>query len=104
MDRGDRTGLAIAAVALGAAVANELRKPAEQRTWHGKVLGVVPYDLRVPTIERLRQTYWNPAGQVLVPHAVGVGWTIKRPCGGRSPTTGRLNGRSAPAIEGYEPT
>ena len=30
-------------------------KAPEERTWHGRLLGVVPYDFRIPSIERLRQ-------------------------------------------------
>src|SRR5687767_8378707 len=44
--------------AVGGAIYTELRKPPEQRTWHGKLLGVVPYDFRLPTLEGLRQAYW----------------------------------------------
>jgi hypothetical protein len=57
------------------AVVQELRKPKAERTWHGKVFGFVPYDFRMPTIERLRATYWNPAGPVISGKLFGVGWT-----------------------------
>ena len=43
-----------------AAVASELVKPEAERTWHGKVFGVVPYDFRPPTWQRIREAYWNP--------------------------------------------
>ena len=56
------------------AVVQELRRPREERTWHGKVANLVPYDFRMPTIERLRQTYWNPEGPILSGKAWGVGW------------------------------
>ncbi|MCA1588209.1 MAG: hypothetical protein LC744_06055, partial [Chloroflexi bacterium] len=36
------------------AVYTELRKPPQRRTWHGKLLGVVPYDLRIPKLDDLR--------------------------------------------------
>ncbi|MFC4947118.1 DUF5808 domain-containing protein [Pseudonocardia sp. GCM10023141] len=63
--------------AVGLAVAQELRKPAEQREWHGTLGGLVPYDLRPPTASRLRRAMWNPdEPAVLVPHAFGVGWTV----------------------------
>ena len=42
-----------------AAVCQELEKPPEERHWHGK-LGVIPYDFRLPTIERIKEAYWNP--------------------------------------------
>jgi Family of unknown function (DUF5808) len=60
-----------------AAVATELAKPAPERTWQGKVLGVVPYDFRPPTWERIRSAYWNPQSDHLFSDRVfGVGWAI----------------------------
>lgn len=56
------------------AVIQEFRKPENERTWHGKVGGFVPYDFRKPTAERFRQSYWNEAGPVLSPRPIGVGW------------------------------
>jgi len=56
------------------AVAQELRKAPEDRTWHGTVAGFVPYDFRKPTVERIRQTYWNPDGPIIGGKAWGVGW------------------------------
>jgi hypothetical protein len=62
---------------LAAAVARELSRPAELRTWHGQLLGFVPYDLRPPTLERARATLWNPDDpRVLVPALFGVGWSM----------------------------
>jgi hypothetical protein len=62
---------------LVASVVRELRLPREQRTWHGVVFGKIPYDLRRPTFNRLKATIWNPADRhVLVPTALGVGWTV----------------------------
>jgi hypothetical protein len=59
------------------AIAQELRRPAAKRTWHGKVLDLVPYDLRPPTVERLRASLWNPADPNLITgQAFGVGWSI----------------------------
>jgi hypothetical protein len=60
-----------------AAVVKELRLPAEERTWNGVVAGFVPYDFRVPTVERFRERVWDPEGQHLIsPHVFGVGWTV----------------------------
>ena len=60
-----------------AAVATELSKPAPERTWEGRVLGVVPYDFRPPTFQRLRDAYWNPRSDRLFSDRVfGVGWAI----------------------------
>jgi hypothetical protein len=59
------------------AVATELAKPPEERTWHGKVLDLVPYDFRPPTWERIRDAYWNPESDRLFSDRVfGVGWAI----------------------------
>lgn len=63
--------LAIIAVV---AIVQELRKPADERTWHGKVGSVVPYDFRMPTVERTRATYWNPDAPFIGGKVFGVGW------------------------------
>jgi hypothetical protein len=65
--------LALAIIGI-VAVVQELRKPPEERTWHGKVASFVPYDFRMPNIERFRQTYWNPEGPLISSKAWGVGW------------------------------
>jgi hypothetical protein len=76
--RGLRRLLRLAVVGLFvAAVATELSKPEGQRTWHGKVGGVVPYDFRPPTWERIRTAYWNPESDRLFSDRVfGVGWAV----------------------------
>lgn len=56
------------------AIVGELRTPADRRTWHGTVAGFVPYDFRMPTAERFRQTYWNPEGPIVSSKVWGVGW------------------------------
>ncbi len=56
------------------AVVQELRKPPDERTWHGKVVDFVPYDFRMPTVERMKSTYWNPGGPPLSGKMFGVGW------------------------------
>ncbi|MDH3470519.1 MAG: DUF5808 domain-containing protein [Acidimicrobiia bacterium] len=67
--------LLAAALAI-AAVVKELRTPKEERTWHGSLGGFVPYDFRMPTVDKIKRTFWNPDGAVLVNRAFGVGWTI----------------------------
>jgi hypothetical protein len=68
--------VAAAGALAGAAVAKELDKPAEQREWHGDV-GGVPYDLRPPTVAKLRRSAWDPENpKLFVPHAFGVGWSV----------------------------
>jgi hypothetical protein len=81
-ERGDRRvspqdlwRLALACVAV-IAIVMELRKPPDQRTWHGKVGGVVPYDFRRPTPSRIRETFWNPEGPIVSGKVFGAGWTI----------------------------
>ena len=60
-----------------AAVATELAKPESERTWEGRVFGVVPYDFRPPTWERIRNSYWNPDSDRLFSDRVfGVGWAV----------------------------
>jgi len=65
--------LVVAAIGV-IAIVQELRKTPDERTWHGKVADVVPYDFRLPTVERVRSTYWNPEGPILSAKAFGVGW------------------------------
>jgi hypothetical protein len=62
---------------LTAAIATELAKPEAERTWHGRVFGVVPYDFRLPTWQRIRDAYWNPESDELFSDRVfGVGWAV----------------------------
>jgi hypothetical protein len=62
---------------IGGLVVWELRKPADQRTWHGEVAGVVPYDLRPPTLDRFRRSWWDPeSARLLPPQVFGLGWSI----------------------------
>ena len=67
-------------IALGlavAAVVKELRTPADERAWHGVVVGFVPYDFRIPTIARVKQRMWDPdSAHVVGPRVFGVGWTV----------------------------
>jgi Family of unknown function (DUF5808) len=60
-----------------AAIVEQLRLPAGERTWHGEVVGFIPYDLRKPTFERARSRWWNPEDdRLFVPTVFGVGWTV----------------------------
>ena len=76
--RGIRRLIRFAAVALVVgAFATELAKPEEERNWHGRVLGVVPYDFRAPSWDKIRDAYWNPSSDSLFSDRVfGVGWAI----------------------------
>jgi len=72
---GDIWKLALAVIG-AIAIVQELRKPSDERTWHGKVSDVVPYDFRLPTIDKVRLTYWNPDGPFISSKAFGVGWAF----------------------------
>lgn len=75
---GLRQIITLIAVALAVvAVVKELRMPADRRTWNGKVAGFVPYDFRMPTVQRFKERVWNPEGEhYLGPRVFGVGWTV----------------------------
>jgi len=74
----------LAWTAFAAAIYQELRKPPEARTWNGKVAGVVPYDFRVPTLDRLREAYWAPDNdEVFSERVFGVGWAVNIPVAAR---------------------
>jgi Family of unknown function (DUF5808) len=85
MNRGDRKtrswtrwlGPALGVGLLGAALISELRKPDGSRTWEGRIAHKIPYDLRRPTLARIRERLWNPGDRrILVPTVFGVGWTV----------------------------
>jgi hypothetical protein len=68
----------IAAVA--GAIYQEMRKPSAERTWHGRLLGFVPYDFRLPDLTRLRDSYWNTSSnRIFTDKPIGVGWSINIP-------------------------
>ena len=59
-----------------AAVVQQLRRPKEERTWHGNVLGV-PYDFRKPSARRFQERWWNPEdSRIFTPRDFGVGWAV----------------------------
>ena len=66
----------LAAVLAIAAVIKELRLPKGERAWHGALGGVMPYDFRMPTVEKIRTTVWNPDGTIVANKAFGLGWTV----------------------------
>ncbi|SRR5258708_1867633 len=66
----------LAASFVGAAIVEQLRMSPEERTWHGNIIGV-PYDFRMPTIEKIRANIWNEnTSNILMPRAFGMGWDI----------------------------
>ena len=59
------------------AVMQELAKPAEERTWQGRVWRYVPYDFRPPTWARIRNSLWAPnRPEIFTPRVFGVGWAV----------------------------
>lgn len=69
--------VSLVSVALVAgAVVQQLRRPKEDRTWQGRIARV-PYDLRRPTLSRVKERLWNPNDRRLfTPQVFGVGWTV----------------------------
>ena len=60
-----------------AAITQEMSKPEDERTWNGKVFGLVPYDFRPPTWKRLEEAYWNPEDpRLFTDRPFGIGWAI----------------------------
>ena len=79
MDRGwfPRIIQVTAVVLALAAVFQEMEKPDEEREWHGKVACFFPYDFRIPTIERIKESYWNPYERRIFSAPVfGIGWAV----------------------------
>ncbi|HUY98861.1 MAG TPA: DUF5808 domain-containing protein [Thermomicrobiaceae bacterium] len=59
-----------------AAIIEQLRLPADERTWEGRIFSI-PYDFRVPTLQRMAERWWNPNDvRLFVPQVFGVGWTV----------------------------
>ncbi len=75
---GVREILRLAGIALFVvAVAQQMRRPAGQRDWQGRVLGFIPYDFRRPTLSRILSRWWNPADRrLLTEHVFGIGWSV----------------------------
>lgn len=64
-------------IAGAAAVYDQMKRPAIDRSWHGTVFGVVPYDFRPPNPQRFMDAWWNPDDERLfTPRDFGIGWAI----------------------------
>jgi hypothetical protein len=58
------------------ALRDQLSRSPEDRTWFGRV-GPVPYDFRVPNLDRLLAAYWNPdSDRLFTDRVLGVGWAV----------------------------
>lgn len=67
----------VVSVLVATALAQELRLPPDRRTWHGRVYRYVPYDFRLPTLRRLRDSVWDPKNPGLfTDKPLGIGWNI----------------------------
>lgn len=67
----------VSVILLVAAVRQQLRRPRAERDWHGTVPIEVPYELRRPTLERVRHRLWDAEEpRLFVPTVFGVGWTV----------------------------
>jgi hypothetical protein len=66
--------------AVAAAIYKELQKPPSKRTWHGRLVGFVPYDFRLPTPRRVMGAFWDPGTDRLFnDQPFGVGWAVNLP-------------------------
>jgi hypothetical protein len=75
--RGKRIAKLTGAALIAAAVAQELRKPGSERTWHGRLAGFIPYDFRPPTVDRMRDAWWDPDNpRIFTDRVFGVGWAV----------------------------
>ncbi|GAA2755728.1 DUF5808 domain-containing protein [Actinopolymorpha rutila] len=71
---------------VAASLTRELRRPPAERTWQGRIVGV-PYDYRLPSVEKVRSAWWAPEDRRLfMPKVFGVGWDVNF---GRVVTLGR---------------
>ena len=69
--------IAISLIVAGAALWEQLKMPHEKRTWHGKVSGIIPYDFRAPTWQRIVKSWWNPEDpRIFTERCFGIGWAI----------------------------
>jgi endogenous inhibitor of DNA gyrase (YacG/DUF329 family) len=76
--------VAIAASAgVGAAISKELQKPREERTWKGKVFGLVSYDLSPATVRSLPRR----GARAIINRSRDAGRAVKKRGGGKLLTT-----------------
>jgi len=81
------------------AVLQEVMRPRQFRTWHGRVAGLIPYDFRKPTLRRIFNAVWAPDNQSLFTDtALGVGWSLNL---AQLPRVLRTASRPTPAPPSY---
>lgn len=84
----------VVAALFACVIIQELSQPAGERTWNGRLFGLVPYDLRPPTPRRLAASYWAPENPQIFTQRFGIGWGVNV---GRLVALARGQGRRAPA-------
>ena len=63
-------------VAYAVALAAVATRAYREKKAHGLYYGV-PFDFRLPTVDRIKARMWNPDDtRVITPTVFGVGWTI----------------------------
>jgi hypothetical protein len=68
-----KLAIAIGAGLLAAALVEELRKPGDERTWEGRIAGLIPYDLRVATRDGFREAMDRPEeARVVLGYRLGL--------------------------------
>jgi hypothetical protein len=76
MQRRNRIITTVMIVLAIVAILDQLGRQPEDRDWNGRVVGV-PYDFRMPSINRLLERVWNPNDErIIVPQVFGLGWTV----------------------------
>lgn len=66
--------------AVAGAIYREMRKAPAERTWEGKLIGFVPYDFRLPSFKRIRDSYWNTSSnRIFTDKPIGIGWSVNIP-------------------------
>ena len=73
-----RAALKVVGMGLAAAaVVQELRKEPSERTWRGRLAFSIPYDFTIPSVERIREAYWNTQDEhIITDRVLGVGWGV----------------------------
>ena len=73
----NRLGALASFIMVVAVLRKELRLPSDQRTWSGELAGFIPYEFRVPSLARVKASWWNPdEDRILTPMVWGIGWSI----------------------------
>jgi Family of unknown function (DUF5808) len=66
----------LALIYVAIAITQQLQRPPKERTWYGQI-AAIPYDFRIPTVARIRATFWNKdTSRILLPKVFGIGWDI----------------------------